>query len=305
MIIKIGTRASRLALAQSIWVKGMIETRYPDVKVELVKIRTTGDKILDAPLSKIGGKGLFVKEIEEALLEKSIDIAVHSMKDVPAELPKGLFLSTFPERENPQDAFVSLKSNTLEELPKGVKVGTSSLRRSAQLLHFRPDLEIVPLRGNVDTRLKKLESDDLNAIILAAAGLKRLGLSDRITRLISPKTVLPAVGQGALGLETRSDDKKVVDLLSFMNHKTSEITVRAERAVLKELGGGCQVPIAAFAEMNDNYLNVKAMVAAIDGTTVIRDIETGEKDDPEGTGIRLARKLLDAGAEKLLADVYT
>src|SRR5512136_2771153 len=233
MMLRIGTRGSKLALVQSEWVKKEVQNRHPGVRVELVKIKTKGDKILDAPLSKVGGKGLFVKEIEEALLKKEVDLAVHSMKDVPAELQKGLELSVYPKREDPRDALVSMHFSTVEDLPQGASVGTSSLRRSAQLLHMRPDLHIVPLRGNVDTRLRKLDSGDLQAIVLATAGLNRLGLSDRITVALSPEAVLPAIGQGVLGLELREDDQKTQNLIFFLNDVETELTVRAERAFLK------------------------------------------------------------------------
>ena len=215
MDIRIGTRGSKLALTQSEWIKEKLEKRHPGIHVELVKIKTTGDKILDVPLSKVGGKGLFVKEIEEALLENRVDVAVHSMKDVPAELPDDLILSTFPPREDPSDALISGEQQSLDQLPKGARVGTSSLRRGAQLLHLRPDLSLVSLRGNVDTRLNKLKTEYLQAIILATAGLNRLGLSNLITQTIPFHQLLPAVGQGALGLEVRRGDQKTIGLLDF------------------------------------------------------------------------------------------
>jgi hydroxymethylbilane synthase len=304
MIFKIGTRGSKLALAQSEWVKEKIEQRHTDVRVELVMIKTTGDKILDSPLSKIGGKGLFVKEIEEALLNKHIHMAVHSMKDVPAELPDELMLCAFPEREDPRDAFISLKDQSIENLPKGSSLGTSSLRRAAQLLHIRPDLDIISLRGNVDTRLRKLESENVRAIILATAGLRRLGLTDRITSVIPSEQVLPAIGQGALGLEVRHSDHDTISLLEFLNHKPTEITVRAERAFLKELEGGCQVPIAAFALLNSNKVHLRGMVAELDGSRIIRDEISGNMDQAEEMGINLAKRLLDAGAGDILSSIY-
>jgi len=304
MIFKIGTRGSKLALAQSEWVKEKIEERHTDVRVELVSIKTTGDKILDSPLSKIGGKGLFVKEIEEALLNKHIHMAVHSMKDVPAELPDKLMLCAFPEREDPRDAFISLKDKSIETLPRGSRVGTSSLRRGAQLLSTRSDLDLIALRGNVDTRLRKLESGDVRAIILAAAGLRRLGLADRITNVIPSEQVLPAIGQGALGLEVRRDDHDTISLLDFLNHKPTEITVRAERAFLKELEGGCQVPIAAFALLNSNKVHLRGMVAEIDGSRIIRDEISGNMHQAEEMGINLAKRLLDAGAGEILSRIY-
>jgi len=303
MSLKIGTRASRLALAQAAWVKDKIEACHPDLKVELVKIKTTGDRILNSPLSKIGGKGLFVKEIEEALIKGSIDLAVHSMKDVPAELPEDLCLSCFPKRETPQDAFISVKSKAMDKLPLGARIGTSSLRRSAQVLAFRPDLNIVPLRGNVDTRLKKLESGEADAIILASAGLLRLGLADRITDYVPTEHMLPAVGQGALGLEIRKIDKRTAELLAFINHKDTELSVRAERAVLRELGGGCQVPIAAYAQIRGEDINLDALVASVDGRRIIKDKIAGKTDDPEGAGVRLARRLLDSGAKQILDEI--
>jgi len=304
MILKIGTRGSKLALAQSEWVKKKIEKRHTDARVELVRIKTTGDKILDSPLSKIGGKGLFVKEIEEALLNKHIHMAVHSMKDVPAELPDELMLCAFPEREDPCDAFISLRDKSIEGLPEGSRVGTSSLRRAAQLLHMRPDLDMVALRGNVDTRLRKLESGEADAIILAAAGLRRLGLEDRITSVIPSEQVLPAIGQGALGLEVRRDDHDTISLLDFLNHKPTEITVRAERAFLKKVEGGCQVPVAAYALLNSNKIHLRGMVAELDGSRVIRDDISGNMHQAEEMGVNLAKRLLDAGAREILSRIY-
>jgi len=304
MIVRIGTRGSKLAIAQSKWVKGVLEAKDPSIKVELVAIKTTGDKVLDSPLSLIGGKGLFVKEIEQALMEDEVDIAVHSMKDVPADLPEGLVLSSFPKREDYRDAFISSQVRKLEDIPSGARIGTSSLRRSTQLLNFRSDLDIVPLRGNVDTRLGKLDSGDLHAIILAAAGLRRLGLSDRITQFIPASLILPAVGQRALGLEVRRDDKETINMLSFMNHKPTEVAVKAERAFLKELGGGCQVPIAAIADIKGEDLFLRGMVGTLDGSKIVADATEGTIKNPEEIGLRLARQLLESGAEKILSDIY-
>ncbi|MCP4681625.1 MAG: hydroxymethylbilane synthase [Desulfobacterales bacterium] len=305
MILKIGTRGSRLALTQSTWIKEKIEERHPNVRIELVKIKTTGDKILDSPLSQVGGKGLFVKEIEEALLKKRIDMAVHSIKDVPAELQKGLALSAFPKREDPRDALISLGDQALDQLPYGSRVGTSSLRRAAQLLHIRPDLDIAPLRGNVDTRLRKLESGDFQAIVLASAGLRRLGFSKSISQVISSDQVLPAIGQGALGLEVRKEDTDTISLLDFLNHIPTELTVKAERALLKELEGGCQVPIAGFARLSGNELYMEGMVAELDGSRIIRDEITGERDQAKDIGVALARRLLDSGAGEILERIYS
>jgi hydroxymethylbilane synthase len=299
--LRIGTRASKLALVQSTWVKEKVKHRYPNAHVELVTIKTTGDKILDSPLSKVGGKGLFVKEIEEALLLGKVDVAVHSMKDVPAELPEGLEISAFPKREDPRDAFVSTEYRTLNQLPYGSRVGTSSLRRAAQLLNMRPDLAVLSLRGNVDTRLRKLEAGEFQAIVLATAGLKRFGLTDRIRQVFSTAQMLPAIGQGALGLELRADDTETITHLDFLNHEPTRITVKAERAFLKELEGGCQVPIAAFAQLVGKKL---LLVAELDGSLVLRDRMVGNEEKAEDIGVKLARKLLDAGAEKILAHIY-
>ena len=304
MHLRIGTRGSKLALTQSEWVKGKIEAQHPDVQVDLVIVKTTGDKILDAPLSKIGGKGLFVKEIEEALLSERIDLAVHSMKDMPAALPEGLILTTFPEREDPRDAFVSTKYDGLEQLPQGARVGTGSLRRSAQLLHIRPDLELVPMRGNVDTRLRKLEAGEYEAIILAVSGLKRLGLKDRISQALGVEQILPAIGQGALGLEVRRDDDGTIGRVDFLNHRETEITVKAERAFLTELEGGCQVPLAAFCRTENGQLRLEGMVAELDGSRVLRDQMRGEESEAEEMGIALARRLLAAGADEILERIY-
>jgi hydroxymethylbilane synthase len=304
MILRIGTRGSKLALAQSEWVKKRIEGRHPRAQVQLVRIKTTGDKILDSPLAKIGGKGLFVKEIEEALLNERVDLAVHSMKDVPASLPEGLILATFPEREDPHDAFVSIKCANLDQLPQGARVGTGSLRRAAQLLHIRPDLELLPLRGNVDTRLRKLEAGEFQAIILAAAGMRRLGFEDRITQLLSTEQILPAIGQGALGLEVRRDDEQTIGLINFLNDEETQVTVEAERAFLRELEGGCQVPIAAFSRLNGGRLDLEGMVAELDGSKIIRDRITGARDEAEDMGVRLARRLRASGADEILERIY-
>jgi hydroxymethylbilane synthase len=304
MRLKIGTRGSSLAVAQSGWVKSVIESRRPEISVELIRIKTKGDKIIDSALSKIGGKGLFVKEIEDALLRKDVDLAVHSIKDVPAEIPEGLCLPVFPEREDPRDAFISREYATVYDLPEGASVGTGSLRRSSQLLRLRPDLKIVPMRGNVDTRLKRIESGDYQAIILAAAGLKRLGLSANIRQFLSHDECLPAIGQGALGLEVREDDDRILDVLQFFNHRETELTVRAERAFLKGLDGGCQVPIAGIGMIEDAGILLKGMVAELDGSRIIKDEIKGPEDNPEELGFTLAEMLLSAGAEKILAGVY-
>jgi hydroxymethylbilane synthase len=304
MILKIGTRGSRLALSQSEWIKTEIAALHPDLRVQLVRIKTKGDRILDSPLSKIGGKGLFVKEIEDALLKKDVDLAVHSIKDVPADLPDGLHLPIFPNREDPRDAFISVDHNSLEELPRGATIGTGSLRRSAQLLNIRPDLAVLSLRGNVDTRMGRVGSGDLQAIILAAAGLKRLGLSSKIRQILPVDTFLPAIGQGALGLEMRQDDCRLLDLIGFLNHGPTELAVKAERAFLKRLEGGCQVPIAGHGRVEGEDIILQGMVAELDGSRIIRDEVRGQKDRPEETGINLAERLLRAGADKILARIY-
>lgn len=304
MQLRIGTRGSKLALAQSEWVKARIEQRHPDVRVSLVKITTRGDKILDSPLSKVGGKGLFVKEIEEALLRREVDLAVHSMKDVPAQLQDGLDIGIFPEREDPRDAFVSATYRVLSELPEGALVGTGSLRRSAQLLHLRPDLRIVALRGNVDTRLRKLREQELGAVILAAAGLRRLGLEKRISQILPSEMILPAIGQGALGLELRRDDERVRERIHFLNHRQTEITLRAERAFLTRLEGGCQVPIGGHGRLEDGRMVLEGLVAELDGSRIIRDRIVGDPERPEEIGNALAEKLLGAGADRILAGVY-
>jgi len=302
--LKIGTRGSQLALFQANWVKDQLGQTHPDLKVTLIKIKTTGDKIQDVPLAKIGGKGLFVKEIEEALLQRRIDLAVHSIKDVPTEFPQGLHLSVITQREDPRDVFISRDGKTLKELPQNAKIGTSSLRRQAQLLHFRSDFEMIPLRGNLDTRLKKLKTMNLDAIVLALAGLKRLGLEERITEIIPPEISLPAIGQGALGIETRMNDEEVEEKIRFLNDDDSWIAVSAERAFLKKLEGGCQVPIAAFGRMMDSILRVDGLVGTIDGKRLIRHHIEGSPEKAELLGIELAEILLSKGAKEILDWVY-
>lgn len=304
MILRIGTRGSRLALKQSRWVKERLESRHPDLQVELIPIKTTGDRILDAPLSRVGGKGLFVKEIEDALLQGRVDVAVHSMKDVPAQLPEELTLSTFPEREPANDAFIAVEFPSLDALPTGATVGTSSLRRGAQLLHMRPDLHLLPLRGNVDTRLSKLEQGEIQAVILAAAGLKRMDLSHRITQMIPFTQMLPAIGQGALGLEVRREDARTTSRLAFLNHEATQHQIEAERAFLKRLEGGCQVPIGGLARIRGEQLVFEGMVAELDGSTIYRDSLSGEKARAEEIGNALAKRLLSRGADKILARIY-
>ena len=302
--LRIGTRGSQLALYQANWVKERLMEAHPNFKVAVVKIKTTGDKIQDAPLAKIGGKGLFVKEIEEALIQKRIDLAVHSIKDVPTEFPKGLHLSVITKREDPRDVFISRDGRTLKELPQRAKIGTSSLRRQAQLLHFRNDFELISLRGNLDTRLKKIKTMNLDGIVLALAGIKRLGLEENITEIIPTEISLPAIGQGALGIETRMDDKEVEDLIGFLNDQDSSIAVSAERAFLKKLEGGCQVPIAAYARIVGLTLRIDGLVGTIDGKRLVRDHVEGRVDETEFLGIKLAEILLGQGAKEILEEVY-
>lgn len=302
--IVIGTRGSKLALWQANWVKSEIEKRNPGLEVELLKIKTTGDKILDVPLARVGGKGLFVKEIEEALLEKRVQLAVHSMKDVPTELPKELHLRAITKREDPRDVVFSRTGLRLLDLPKGAKIGTSSLRRQAQILHMRPDFQIMHLRGNLDTRIRKLDEGHFDAIILAGAGVKRLGFTERITEFLSPEVSLPAIGQGALGIETRRDDGFINDLIAFLDHPETSSAVRAERALLKRLEGGCQVPIAAYATLDGDTLKLTALVASTDGKTFVKDAASGNRDKAEEMGTNLAEKLLRMGAYEILKDLY-
>jgi len=304
MMLRIGTRGSKLALAQSEWVREKIQRRYPELQVTTVRIRTKGDVILNSPLSEIGDKGLFVKEIEDALLKKEVDIAVHSMKDLPTDLPEGLYLPVIPEREDPRDALVSRDDKGLMDLPEGASVGTSSLRRSAQVLSLRPDLTIKAIRGNVDTRIGKMESGEVQAVILAVAGLKRLGLSEKISQILPPEEIMPAIGQGALGLELRRDDVQASDLLRFLNHEPTEVILRAERAFLKALEGGCQVPIAANGRLDGDELILDGMVAELDGSRIIKDVARGPRSRPEDLGASLARDLLASGADAILARIY-
>ena len=302
--LRIGTRGSQLALFQANWVKDQLSRAHPDLNVTLIKIKTTGDKIQDVPLAKIGGKGLFVKEIEESLLQRKVDLAVHSIKDVPTEFPQGLHLSVITKREDPRDVFISREGRTLKDLPRGAKIGTSSLRRQAQLLHFRNDLELIPLRGNLDTRLKKLKTMNLDGIVLALAGVRRLGLEERGTEIIPADISLPAIGQGALGIETRIDDKQVEERIRFLNDRDASIAVTAERAFLKKLEGGCQVPLAAYARPEGTTLRMEGLVGSTDGKRLIRHHVEGSVENAESLGIELAEILLGKGAKEILDEVY-
>ena len=301
--IKIGTRGSKLALWQANWVKSALNAGNSSIAVELVPIKTRGDKILDVPLAKVGGKGLFVKEIEDALLNGRIDLAVHSMKDMPSEIPDGLCVGAIPEREIPQDVLISKKGLLLHDLMPGARIGTSSLRRSAQLLHARPDLVILPLRGNIDTRLKKLETENLDAIILAAAGVKRLGLENRITEYMDENVMLPAVGQGALCIEIRQNDPEIEPIITSLNHQETWTVVMGERAFLNRLEGGCQVPIAAHGKIEKNTFTLCGLVASVDGTTVIKETLSGPEDSSESIGVKLADRLLSMGAKTIMENL--
>lgn len=304
--LRIATRKSPLALWQAEFVKSQLQRYHPDLKIELVTMTTKGDKLLDTPLAKIGGKGLFVKELETAMLQDLADIAVHSMKDVPMDFPEGLCLSVICEREDSSDAFVSSRFGTLAELPKNAVIGTSSLRRQCQIRAHFPTLQVKELRGNVNTRLSKLDDGEYDAIILASAGLMRLGMADRITQRLPTSISLPAGGQGAVGIECRSNDTRMQELIAPLHHLESAICVRAERAANKHLQGGCQVPIACFAELSDNgvTVNLRGLVGSVDGSRILRAHATGSADNPEKLGIQVAKDLLSQGAGKLLAEIY-
>lgn len=302
MELRLGTRASLLAQQQAHWVKKRVEDLHPEITVTLVHIRTSGDK-LDFPLFQVGGKGLFVKEIEEALIRKEIDLAVHSAKDLPAMIPEGLFLISFPEREDPRDALVSLGGKRLKEIPAGGKIGTGSLRRKAQLLNLRPDLEIVPLRGNLDTRLKKLMTMNLDAVVLAAAGLHRMNWDGQVSEFFDPETMVPAIGQGALAIETREGDERVHGAVAPLNHPPTRITVLAERAFLQRLEGGCQVPIAGLAGIRSKKLFLTGLVAGVDGRRVVKGKVEGPLEKNTELGVQLAEELLGRGAEEILREV--
>ncbi len=298
--LRIGTRKSKLALWQANYVKERLESR--GYSVELVLITTTGDKILDAPLAKIGGKGLFVKEIEEALLRGDIDLAVHSLKDVPMVLPEGLILGAITEREEPFDVLISRDGRGLHELPEGAKVGTSSLRRQVQIKRKRPDLRVETLRGNVDTRLRKLEEGLYDAIVLAYAGVKRMGFEERVSQVL--EDFIPAVGQGSLAIEIRQEDKRVYEAIAFLDHRESRIRAECERAFLRELQGGCQVPIGAYAWLEGEKLKLKAFISDLEGKRFLEGVEEGDLHQAEQIGKKLARRLLEEGGKAILEEVY-
>lgn len=298
--IKIGTRASKLALWQANWVKSMLMRNFPDREIELVTIKTKGDKILDVPLAKVGGKGLFVKEIEQALLDRRIDLAVHSMKDMPAEIPADLCIGAIPQREDAADVLISRDGLGFSELRRGAVVGTSSLRRGAQLRHARPDIQIAPLRGNLDTRLKKLQTENLDAIVLAAAGVKRLNLEHRITEYLDAAIMLPAVGQGALCIEMRQNDPDIEPLVKTLDHPRTRAVVLGERAFLNRLGGSCQVPIAGHGDLKNDTFHLTGLVAEIDGSRLFKSSLAGALEASQAVGVDLAEALLAQGADKIL-----
>ncbi len=304
MKVRIGTRKSKLALWQANFVAQQLKKHFPDLEVELVKITTKGDKILDVPLAKVGGKGLFVKEIEDALLRNKIDLAVHSLKDVPTYFPPGLGLVAITKREDPRDAFLSVKYNSIDELPKGAVVGTSSLRRKVQLKIHRPDLTIKDLRGNVDTRIRKLEEGQYDAIILAYAGLKRLGLENKAKQVFDTDFMIPAVAQGFLGIETRLDDAETIKIVSVLNDEESRLRATAERAFLKALEGGCQVPLAGYSEIKDGKLILTGFISDLEGKRYFKDFIEGSPVEAEDLGIELAERLLQSGAREVLDEVY-
>ncbi|HDZ07768.1 hydroxymethylbilane synthase [Pseudohongiella sp.] len=303
-LIRIATRRSPLALWQAEFVRDALMAKNPGLRVELVTISTRGDKILDTPLAKIGGKALFVKELETAMLSGEADIAVHSMKDVPMEFPPGLFLPVICERGDPRDAFVSNFYGSIDELPQGARVGTASLRRQCQLLSMRPDLHIGSLRGNVGTRLGKLDSGEFDAIVLAAAGLLRLKLDQRIAQFIAPEVSLPAGGQGAVGIECREDAAELIAMLQDMHHQDTADRVIAERALNRRLQGGCQVPIACYAELDGDNLHLRGLVGDVDGSRILRAERSGHRSDAEAMGIAAAEDLLAQGADEILASLY-
>ncbi len=300
--IKIGTRGSKLALWQANWVRSASIEKFPSLSIEVVVIKTKGDKILDVPLAKVGGKGLFVKEIEEALLDGRVDLAVHSMKDMPADVPQGLAIGSIPKRENPFDVLISKNGKRFSELDLGARIGTCSLRRAAQLRHARPDISILPLRGNLDTRLKKLEAGDekLDAVVLAAAGIKRLNLENRVSEYLDESTMLPAVGQGALCIECRENDPKVARILADLDDPETRTVVMGERAFLYRLGGSCQVPIAGFGKIEKGTFRLSGLVADLDGSTLYRDSHSGPVNSSENIGVELAERLMAVGADKIL-----
>ena len=299
--IRIGTRDSQLAMWQAEWVQSQLTKLYPHLNFELVSMKTKGDKILDVPLSKIGDKGLFTKELEQGLLNDELDMAVHSLKDMPTLLPPGLIISAFCEREEPRDVFLSKNGVSIEELPSGAIIGTSSLRRKSQLKHYRPDLDFMDLRGNLQTRWRKLQESEMAGIVLAAAGVIRLGWEDRITQILPEDVMLSAVGQGSIAVEIDEKRSEIAELLSRLNHTPTEQAVRAERTLMRKLEGGCQVPIGALGQVVEGQIVLRGMVASLDGTRLIKAEAKGI--DPETVGIEVAQRLIELGANTILAEI--
>jgi hydroxymethylbilane synthase len=293
-----------LALTQARWVVERLKEQSPDADIDIVVIKTKGDIIQDVPLAKIGGKGLFVKEIEDALLRSEIDMAVHSMKDVPAELPEGLEISIMSVREDPRDVLISKDGKSINDMPDGARIGTGSLRRGLQLRSLFPCMEIIPLRGNLDTRIRKIQSENLDGIIVAAAGMRRMGWAERITQYIPVEIMIPSVGQGVLGIELRKNDEKSRNSVSFLNHPQTWMEVTAERAFLKRLGGGCQVPIAAYGRKVDNDIHLQGLLGSLDGRVMIKDEDRGRCDDAEILGTALAERILSRGGQAIIEDIY-
>jgi len=302
-LFRVGTRASKLALQQTRWVISQLENLNPDLQFETVEIKTTGDKILDVPLAKIGGKGVFIKELEEALLNGQVDFVVHSMKDVPVELHPELEIAAITVREDPRDVLISRNNLILKHLPKDAVIGTSSLRRQTQLLRYSPTFQIVQLRGNLETRLRRVEGNGLDAVVLAAAGIHRMGWESKIVEYLPMDICMPAIGQGALGIEVHRGRPEIAKLVCALDHMETRAAVLAERALLKKLEGGCQVPIAAFGEVTADKLSLQAMVGSLQGERIIRDSIEGSIDQPEELGLLLAQKLIDQGADEILREI--
>ena len=301
--IRIGTRGSQLALWQANFIKSEIQRLFPDLDVELNIIKTTGDRITDRPLAMIGGKGLFVKEIETALLDNDIDLAVHSMKDMPGELPKGLIIGAIPKRENPFDVLISKDNTLLADYKKGATIGTSSLRRASQIKHIRPDVTIESIRGNLDTRIKKLKAGDYDAIVLAAAGLRRLGQAHEITQYLDESVMIPAVGQGALCIETRKNDSDIASVMEKLDHYHTRICVTGERAFLKQIEGSCHIPVACFGKIKENTVSMTAVVASVDGKELIKEHITSALNNVESCGRTLADMVLEKGGKRILENL--
>ena len=301
--LKIGTRGSKLAMQQTNMIASQLEHLNPPLKCEIISIKTEGDKMLDVPLAKIGGKGLFVKELDEALLDGQIDLAVHSMKDIPTELPPQLEIAAITAREDARDVLISRDNLILKHLPKDAVIGTCSLRRQAQLLHYSPQFQIVQLRGNLETRLRRVQANGLDAVILAAAGIHRMGWQGKITEYLPMDICLPAIGQGALGIEICKDQKEIQCLVSALDHPETRKIVLAERALLRKLEGGCQVPVGAYGEIKDGKIYLQAMVGSLKGERIIRDSASGSLDHAEKIGLQLAKKLINQGADEILQEI--